>query len=48
VTSIKDAMQRLLESPSLRQSLGQRGLTRAAQFNYRLAAKQTIRVYENL
>jgi len=46
--SITQALGRLLTEPSLRQKLGQAGLSRSAEFSFKKAAEQTVNVYERV
>ena len=48
VVSIANAIEKVLGSAGLRQDLREKGLRRASDFSYQLAAAQTVRVYENL
>ncbi len=48
ISSIVDAMAKVLASTSVREQLARKGLARSAQFSYRTAAEQTLRVYENV
>lgn len=48
VDSIADAMEKVLQDATLRQSLSQRGLARSGQFSYRTAAKETLAIYESV
>ena len=46
--ALAQALARLLDDESLRATLGDRGLRRAAQFNWRDNARQTLAVYEQV
>jgi alpha-1,3-rhamnosyl/mannosyltransferase len=48
VSSLADAVHRVLGDPSLAQSLRMRGLARAAQFRWSVAAAETLSVYEDV
>ncbi|HEX4485968.1 MAG TPA: glycosyltransferase family 1 protein [Terriglobales bacterium] len=48
VSSIVDAIEKVMQSSELRAFLSQKGVERSAQFSYRTAAAQTLRVYENV
>ena len=46
--ALAQALARLIDDESLRATLGDRGLRRAAQFNWRDNARQTLAVYEQV
>jgi glycosyltransferase involved in cell wall biosynthesis len=46
--ALAQALARLIDDESLRATLGNRGLRRAAQFNWRDNARQTLAVYEQV
>lgn len=46
--ALAQALARLIDDESLRAALGDRGLRRAAQFNWRDNARQTLAVYEQV
>lgn len=46
--SIKDGMEKVLASPSLRSELKEKGLMRVKQFSWRVAAEKTLKVYEEV
>jgi glycosyltransferase involved in cell wall biosynthesis len=46
VEAIAAAIERALDDTSLRETLVQKGLARAAQFSWERTAKATLRVYE--
>jgi glycosyltransferase involved in cell wall biosynthesis len=48
VSSIADAIEKVTQSSGLQSFLSQKGIERSAQFSYRTAAAQTLRVYENV
>ena len=48
VSSMTEAMERVLQSGALQEQLREKGLLRSAQFSYRTAAAQTLRVYERV
>jgi glycosyltransferase involved in cell wall biosynthesis len=48
VTSMAEAMEKVLLDPVLRQSLSERGLARSGKFSYRTAAEKTLAVYESV
>lgn len=45
---IHEALRRLWESPSLREDLGRRGLSRAAEFTWERTARQTLQAYREI
>ena len=48
VTALADAVRKVLADPSLAESLRARGLVRAAQFRWGVAAVETLSVYEEV
>ena len=48
VTALADAVRKVLADPSLAESLRARGLVRAAQFRWAVAAVETLSVYEEV
>ena len=48
VSSIADAMEKVLRDGALRQSLRERGLARSREFSYRAAAEKTLAIYESV
>lgn len=46
--SIKDGMEKVLASQSLRSELKEKGLMRVKQFSWRVAAEKTLKVYEEV
>ena len=48
VSSIADAMEKVLQDGALRQSLRERGLARSREFSYRAAAEKTLAIYESV
>ena len=48
VDAIANAIARLIEDPSLRERLVERGLRRAAQYSWRSAADRLVSVYERV
>jgi glycosyltransferase involved in cell wall biosynthesis len=48
VDAIADAMVRIAEDSSLRESLRARGLARAAHFSWRRAAEETLAIYRRV
>jgi glycosyltransferase involved in cell wall biosynthesis len=48
VTSIADAMEKVLQDSTLRQNLSERGIARSGEFSYRTAAEKTLSIYESI
>ena len=48
VSSISDAMEKVLRDGDLRQSLRERGLARSREFSYRAATEKTLAIYESV